>query len=194
MSPSKAEFRKAALQRRAGISPEQRIAFTDRLVGVGLRLVRDFAPANVRLIVSLYSAIDSEPVILPLIEALVAADVPVALPVAFSHGGALEFRLWGPGDPLAPSAMGILEPLPDAPSVDPDVLFVPMVAFDRRGHRIGYGAGHYDRTLLALRASKRVLAVGVAFSVQEELFIPTEPHDQPMDIVVTDRDIILCDS
>ena len=74
------------------------------------------------------------------------------------------------------------------------MLFVPLAAFDRRGHRIGYGKGHYDRSLASLRARKRIRAVGVGFSVQEVLFIPSEPHDEPLDLVVTERDILLCDS
>ncbi len=74
----------------------------------------------------------------------------------------------------------------------PDLLFVPLAAFDRRGHRIGYGAGFYDRTLAALRAEKEVAAIGLAYAAQEVLFVPADDHDEPLDMVVTEKDVIVC--
>ena len=87
--------------------------------------------------------------------------------------------------------MSIREPLEEAPVVDPDLLFVPLACFDRRGHRIGYGAGYYDRTLTNLRAMKPIHAVGVAYGVCEVDAVPYETHDQSLDAVVTDLETIL---
>ncbi len=86
--------------------------------------------------------------------------------------------------------MGIPEPLETAPAVDPDLLFVPLACFDRRGHRIGYGAGYYDRSLERLRAAKTVHAVGVAYGVCEVAAVPYEAHDQRLDAIVTEQETI----
>ena len=88
--------------------------------------------------------------------------------------------------------MRIPEPLESAEQMTPDLLFVPLACFDRRGHRIGYGAGHYDRTLAALRAAGRVTAVGVAYACAQAPRIPDEPHDQRLDYVLTEREVIDC--
>ena len=87
--------------------------------------------------------------------------------------------------------MSIREPLEEAPVVDPDLLFVPLACFDRRGHRIGYGAGFYDRTLARLRAMKSIHAAGVAYGVCEIASVPYETHDQSLDAVVTEQETIL---
>ena len=87
--------------------------------------------------------------------------------------------------------MLIREPLEDAPFVDPDLLFVPLACFDRRGHRIGYGAGFYDRTLAKLRALKPIHAAGAAYGVCEIAAVPYETHDQSLDAVVTEQETIL---
>jgi 5-formyltetrahydrofolate cyclo-ligase len=86
--------------------------------------------------------------------------------------------------------MNIPEPAPEAGDVEPDMLFIPLSAFDRRGHRIGYGAGHYDRTLAGLRARGPILAVGVAYSVCEVEAVPNEPHDQRLDYILTESELI----
>ena len=83
--------------------------------------------------------------------------------------------------------LGTLHPSPDAPIVEPDVLLVPVVAFDGQGHRLGRGGGYYDSTLAALRAERTVLAIGLAFDIQETLEVPVEPNDQPLDMVITER-------
>jgi 5-formyltetrahydrofolate cyclo-ligase len=85
-----------------------------------------------------------------------------------------------------------MEPPPEAKEVLPDLLFVPLAAFDRKGGRLGYGAGFYDRTLAKLRALKPIKAVGVAFEVQELQDLPQEPHDEPLDYVLTERKLIYC--
>jgi 5-formyltetrahydrofolate cyclo-ligase len=189
---SKAELRNLGLTRRDGVPADTRLAFSARLATVGLRLVQEMASDGLRPVVSVYSPIGSEPDIMPLAVALHAAEMPLVLPVDWSHGTPLVYRRWTPGDRLARGPLGIAEPLPDARESDPDILFIPMAAFDRLGQRIGYGAGNIDRTLASLRSRRRIRAIGVAYAVQQELLIPVEPHDEPLDIVVTDRDILVC--
>jgi 5-formyltetrahydrofolate cyclo-ligase len=102
----------------------------------------------------------------------------------------LIMRAWAVGAPLASGIWGIREPMPDAPAVDPDVVIAPLLAFDRRGHRLGYGAGYYDMTLTALRAKKPVVAIGIAYSTQEVEVVPITPRDAPLDLVLTERETI----
>lgn len=86
---------------------------------------------------------------------------------------------------MAPAAWGIAEPLDDKPEVDPDVVLVPLLAFDARGHRLGYGGGFYDRTLNRLRKSKRIVAVGLAYDEQRVDEVPVESYDEKLDWVLT---------
>jgi len=122
-----------------------------------------------------YWPIGDEMDVLPLLAALRARGCPIALPAVVAPGQPLLFRSWRPGDVLAPGAHGISAPLPAAVTVVPDLLIVPLLAFDREGWRLGYGAGYYDRTLEAFAAAgQAVRAVGVAYAAQE---VPQVPHD-----------------
>jgi len=91
----------------------------------------------------------------------------LALPAVMARGKSLAFRAWSPSDRLMMGPLGILEPSPAAAELIPDIMLVPLAAFDRLGHRIGYGAGHYDFTLAHLRKVKPVTAIGLAFAAQE---------------------------
>ena len=93
---------------------------------------------------------------------------------------------------MVQGAMGIFEPAARSPEVEPTLLFVPFAAFDRRGHRLGYGAGHYDCTLSWLRIRSPIIAVGVGFACQEVPAVPQEAHDQPLDFVMTETEVIAC--
>lgn len=187
----KTALRAAALARRAAVPGDLRLSFARRLAEIGPDLVRRNGQAPDGT-VSVYHPIRDEVDTAPLFEALTRAGVATALPVTVGRGQALRFLLWGPGDPVAPGSWGIPEPLPSAPSIDPDILFVPLAAFDRRGFRLGYGAGHYDNSLAALRNRKPVFAIGIAFAIQEVDRVPTEPHDEPLDAVITERDMLFC--
>src|SRR6202030_4020265 len=118
-------------------------------------------------IVSGYSAIRSEIDPAPLMRTLAARGARLALPAVTARGQTLHFRAWRPGDRLMLGPLGILEPSPAAAELVPDIMLVPLAAFDRAGHRIGYGAGHYDYTLAHLRKMKPIAAIGVGFAVQE---------------------------
>ncbi len=183
----KAVLRREALARREGIGPAVRAAFSRRLAEEGLRLARLWRPR----IVSAFHPMRDEPDTLALLNALAEDGFATALPVVVGRGSSLLFRRWRPGDPTQAGAMSIREPVEAAPVVDPDLLFVPLACFDRRGHRIGYGAGYYDLTLARLRATKRVHAAGIAYGVCEIVAVPYETHDQSLDAIVTEQETIL---
>jgi 5-formyltetrahydrofolate cyclo-ligase len=127
---------------------------------------------------------------LPLMRKLAAAGARLALPVVAGKGQPLIMRAWGFGEPLAAGVWGIREPPATAPVVAPDLLIVPLLAFDRAGQRIGYGAGYYDMTIAALRTRKEVLAIGLAFAEQEIAAVPATERDVPLDLVLTEREVI----
>jgi 5-formyltetrahydrofolate cyclo-ligase len=182
----KSALRRQALARRRDVDPATRAALSGRLAAVGLEWARRWRPR----IVAAFSPIRDEPDCRPLIAALQAHGFATALPVASGRSAPLAFRLWRAGEPLLRGALGAPEPGAAAPLVDPDLLFAPLAAFDRRGHRIGYGAGFYDHALRRLRASGPIRAVGVAYSVSEIAAAPDEPHDQRLDFILTEREWI----
>lgn len=103
--------------------------------------------------------------------------------------GELVFRAWVPGMELKRVGFGLSEPGPEANEVDPDILLVPLLAFDLKGYRIGYGKAFFDRGLARLRAKKKIIAVGLAFDEQCVETVPTEPHDERLDYVITEEGV-----
>ena len=144
-----------------------------------------FADARAGAIVSGFLAVRDEIDPLPLMLRLANDGYDLALPVMQGRDEALRFRRWQPGDPLAEKAWGIREPLPSAPEVSHDIMLVPLLAFDARGHRLGYGGGYYDRTLAAARAARKIMAIGLAYDVQEVPTVPRLDFDQRLDWVLT---------
>ena len=126
---------------------------------------------------------------LPLMKRLAEAGATLALPVVLGRGKPLVMRAWKWGEPLAEGVWGLRQPRPEASEVEPDILLVPLLAFDRTGHRIGYGAGYYDMTIARLRARKTVTAVGIAFAAQEVAVVPATPRDEKLDLVLTEREV-----
>jgi 5-formyltetrahydrofolate cyclo-ligase len=127
---------------------------------------------------------------LPLMKKLAEAGAALALPVVAGRGKPLIMRTWRWGEPLAEGVWGIRQPKPEAPEVEPDILLVPLLAFDRAGNRIGYGAGYYDMTIARLRARKPVTAIGIAFAVQEVPAVPATARDERLDLVLTENEVI----
>ncbi len=122
----------------------------------------------------------------PLLTALHERGHRVALPRVVRRGRPLRFLHWQPDDALVPGHAGILEPA-GGEEITPEVLLVPLLAFDGAGQRLGYGGGFYDRTLAALRARGGLLAIGVAYGDQEVDSLPPDDHDEPLDWLVTER-------
>jgi len=138
-------------------------------------------------IVSLYYPVGCELDPLPLLNKLIERDIETALPFVSRKDHPLEFRLWADGDDLETGAYGIPAPAKQAKCVIPDIVVIPMLAFDQYGARMGYGGGFYDRTLEKLRSSGQVLAVGYAYGGQQVDKVITDPLDQPMDWIVTEQ-------
>lgn len=124
---------------------------------------------------------------MPLMQRLAAAGYTLVLPVVAAKHAPLVFRVWQPGGPLLAGPHGTQEPPEDAAEVTPDVVIVPLLAFDAAGHRLGYGGGYYDRTLAALRRAGNVLAVGLAYEGQKIDRLPCHDGDQRLDAVVTEQ-------
>ena len=135
--------------------------------------------------ISGFLAIGEEIDPLPLMTRLDKDGHTLCLPVMVGKGKPLAFRAWKPGDRLAERMWGIREPTPESPEVEPDVLLVPLLAFDRHGWRLGYGGGFYDRSLRKLRSAKPVLAIGIAYDEQKVDAVPHLDYDEPLDWVLT---------
>lgn len=178
----KADLRASALARRDGLDPAFRAAASAQAAALALPLFRGVPAAAV---VAGFFPMRSEVDPRPLMQALAALGFKLALPCVTPDG--LAFRLWALGDPLAKRRFGLSEPLNTAPAVGPDAFIVPLAAFDRRGHRIGYGAGHYDR---ALAQAPDALKIGIGFAAQEVPAVPDEAHDQALDAVVTEQGVV----
>jgi 5-formyltetrahydrofolate cyclo-ligase len=185
-SLAKARLRRQALERRSALGPEVRAAFSAKLKSESVAL----AALHDARAVSAFHPIRDEPDTLALLDALAQRGHVTALPITGARGQALTFRVWRPDEPTIPGPFGIPEPGPEAPLVEPHLLFVPMAVFDRSGQRIGYGAGYYDRTLAMLRSKRRTIAVGVAYSVCEVETVPAEPHDQALDYILTEIELV----
>jgi 5-formyltetrahydrofolate cyclo-ligase len=181
---SKSNLRAAALAARHALNGEERVAAALAIAARGLPFA--IAPGT---IVSGYSPIRSEIDPVPLMRALAGQGARLALPAVMARGKSLAFRAWSANDRLMLGALGILEPSPAAAETIPDIMLVPLAAFDRAGHRIGYGAGHYDHTLAHLRKVKPIAAIGLAFAVQEIEAVPALPHDVALDYVLTETQL-----
>ena len=185
IAAKRAQLRRQALARRARLATELGAEAAARLAEHGMALLRAMPEAVVAGYVPVRGEID----VMPLLRALHAAGHTLALPVVARRDAPLVFRQWRPGVALEKGAFGIPVPPADAPELRPDVVLAPLAAFDARGHRLGYGGGYYDRTLASLRAQAPVLAAGCAYAGQEVPRIPHLPTDEPLDIILTERDI-----
>jgi 5-formyltetrahydrofolate cyclo-ligase len=147
-------------------------------------------PTEACKIVSGFFPYQSEIDTRPLLGKLAGEGWTTCLPIVMGEGLPLQFRRWLPGEPTISGVWGIPRPPDTAPEVEPDVLIIPLLAFDRKGYRLGYGGGFYDRTLEKLHTRKTIIAIGVAYAAQEVDHVPTGEHDQPLDYVMTDKHVI----
>ena len=184
-STAKAVLREAALERRQSLSSEIHADAKRLLAQRGLPI-----PITSESVIAGYWPIRGELDPRPLLVALAEQGATTALPSIAAQHAPLIFRAWREGDRVQRGALGISEPLPEAEPVQPTIVLVALSAFDRRGQRIGYGAGHYDRALGLLRLHSRIVAIGLAFATQEIDQVPAEPHDVALDFVLTEREII----
>ncbi len=165
-----------AIRREIPLSAREEAA--ERVAKAGLGFLNTAAG-----LLAAYFPVRSEFDCLPLIRRLADDHWELALPV-ISGSEPLQFRRWTPGDPMCVGPFGILEPTGGSP-ISPRVLLVPLLAFDRRCYRLGYGGGHYDRTLASLRHEASVVGIGLAFDEQEVEEVPVCPYDERLDWIVT---------
>ncbi len=180
----KTQMRQAVFARRDALPPAERQAAAEAIAARAFPL-----PIQPGVIVSGFSPIRTEINPMPLLRRLEAAGARLALPVVAGKGKPLIMRAYTFGQELNAGVWGIREPKDDAPQVDPDILIVPLAAFDRRGNRIGHGAGYYDMTIARLRALKPIVAVGIAHAAQEIAEVPATERDERLDLVLTERDV-----
>lgn len=185
VASAKSDLRKVALAQRDALPAAQRMAAAETIAARAFPVA--VAPNT---IVSGYMPMGSELDPRPLMRKLAEAGASLALPVVVGRGVPLLMRGYAFGDALVKGVWNIRVPPPEAPEVEPDVLLVPLLAFDRNGNRLGYGAGYYDMTIAALRAKKRVVAVGIAFAAQEVDTVPTTPRDVRLDLVLTEQEVM----
>jgi len=181
----KADLRKTVFARRDAMSAAERQAAAETIAQRPFPL-----PIVPGVIVSGFSPIRTEINPLPLLRKLGDAGAHLALPVVAGKGKPLIMRAYAFGQELKAGVWGIREPKDDAPVVDPDILIVPLAAFDRRGNRIGHGAGYYDMTIARLRSFKQVIAVGLAYALQEVAEVSTTTRDARLDFVLTENEVI----
>lgn len=141
-------------------------------------------------VVAGYWPVGSEMDTRTLLETLIKRGLSCVLPVVADRSGLLEFRTWEPEQELLPDKCSIPAPRAQARLLRPDLVLVPLLAFDRSGLRLGQGLGLYDRTLAALRNSGTVVTVGLGYSFQEVEELPRCEHDQPMDWIATENQLI----
>lgn len=182
---AKAKMRAAVLARRDALPVEMRAA-------AAAALARHRFPASAGgRILAAYWPIRSEIDPRPLLKAIGRSAAGWALPAV--EDGRLAFRAFAEGDALVAAPFGLSEPAPTAAPAVPDILLVPLAAFDRSGGRLGYGRGYYDGYLAARSAAGSApLAIGLAFSCQEEPLVPSEAHDQRLDWIITEDEVIRC--
>jgi 5-formyltetrahydrofolate cyclo-ligase len=178
----KRSLRNEALARRDALDADYRQRAAEAIANFPFPV-----PVPKGAVVSGFFPMKTELSLLPLMRALEKNGAQIALPRIIGRGHPLSMRAWKFGDPLVPGQWGIREPAPDAKEVAPDILMVPFAAFDRRGYRVGYGAGYYDMTISGLKAKKNVVTVGFGFEAQEIDQCPVEAHDQRLDFLITEK-------
>ena len=181
----KSALRREAKERRAKAAARAGEKFQKRLAD------RFFRAIEVKSgdVVGSYWAIGDEADPAAIEERLAAKGIALALP-AMDGDKPLVFRRFQKGDELTDGQFGTREPAPSCPSVTPNIVIVPLLAFDKHGHRLGYGQGYYDRTLSALRAKGRIVAAGIAYAAQRVSKLPNEANDERLDLIVTEDEAL----
>ncbi len=179
---AKADLRQSAKATRAALPAPARAEASAALAKLGLGFLTTLAPGT---IIGGFMPIGEEISPLPLMAQLQARGCVLALPVMRGRTEPLEFRAYSPGDTLATAVWGIREPLPNQPTLQPDIVLTALLAFDNQGYRLGYGGGYYDRTIRALKDSKPVTTIGLAYDQQWVDAVPHLDYDECLDWILT---------
>ena len=181
VSQQKKDMRKAQLARRAEAFARHGPAAGEALARHGIGFCNP-VPGS---FVSSFLAIGEEIDTMPLMRRLWCDGQSICLPVMVGKDKPLKFRMWRQGEPLDEVKWGIKEPRPSALEVPPDAMLVPLLAFDAKGYRLGYGGGFYDRTIAGIRLQKPVVNIGLAYDELEVDAVPYSEYDQRLDWVLT---------
>jgi 5-formyltetrahydrofolate cyclo-ligase len=177
---------------RVKAAERRRRAHAEDFTGALSTRMRDHAlaglPVAAGAVVGGYWPRGTEMDVRPLLTSLHQRGHAVGLPHV-RRGQPMTYHCWRPEDRLVSGVFGIEMPDFHTPAVTPDLLLLPLLAFDVRGNRLGYGAGYTDRTIAALRAHMRVVCVGVAYAVQEFETVPHDALDQRLDWVITEKEV-----
>ncbi len=184
----KAALRREMTARRDAISAAERKLAALEVATLGLPEGLATAPC----VISTYWAIGAELDPGKLERRLRAEGHTIGLPCIQGRSEPMLFRTWSHGEPMRERKWGIMEPLDTAPAVDPDIMLVPLLAWDRQGFRLGYGGGYYDRTIAALKARKAITLVGFAYDEQRVDAVPHLDYDQRLDWMLTPSGAIRC--
>lgn len=172
--------RKRLIEDRLSVSPDERRILSEKIAD-GLGAVIGDVHSH---LVSLYWPIRGEPDLRAWMTRTIKRGGKIALPVVIRKGWPLEFRCWQPGEPLERGLWNILVPS-HGPAVQPSVVVAPVVGFDDADYRLGFGGGFFDRTLAAM--PRRPLVIGVGFARSRISTIHPQPHDIPMDMIITEK-------
>ena len=190
----KARMRKQAVTRRARLAAEYNASLRRNETGLArfaASLIDQFYPS----VVAGYWPMQSEIDVLPLLSELQNKGVRLCLPITGPAGSPLSFHYWAFGTVLDTGRFGIQQPFPDTEQLLPDVICVPLLAFDSKFQRLGYGGGYYDKSIIDLKKhfkkeKKFFITIGLAYSIQEEKKIPKEKHDMKLDYIITEKEVL----
>ena len=157
-------------------------------------LINNLAPLlneNINVVAGYYPKADEFDLI-PVLEYLRNRNIKVCLPYIPPNSLVMQFKQWNLEDQLIPGAFGILEPCESSQTLIPDLVLAPLLAVDKKGNRIGYGRGHYDATIRAMRKNYQVLLFGVCYDGQIIKNAPSEPDDEALDYIVTEKELYIC--
>ena len=180
---------KAALRRQL-LLKRQEIVRHGAQAGYRLAVMARTLPIEPSAVIAGYLPMMDEFDILPMLRAFADNGHVIAMPQVVAPAMPLIFRAWEPGDPVEKGLFNTRQPLASAPLVEPTVYFIPLLGFDRRGHRLGYGGGYYDRTLQEARSKRTIIAFGVGYRGLEVPHIPTDSHDVRLQGIVTEVEFI----
>jgi 5-formyltetrahydrofolate cyclo-ligase len=202
MNISKSQLRDKIKGERLLLSPDVHQTLSADICARALAYCLELKPVGDSITLAGYSTTKNEADVYPLLEDWCSSKHAISwapymerhacLPAIAPPIKQLHFLQWMPDSTLMLNRYAIAEPLADAPELIPDVILVPLLAFDRSGNRLGYGAGYYDETLQNLRKIKDIVAIGVAFGFQEVAEVPAESFDERLDMVITERETIDC--
>jgi 5-formyltetrahydrofolate cyclo-ligase len=174
---------------RSGLEADAAARAADAVAAHGLGFLR--LPQK-PFVVSGFSSLPDEFRVWPLLRRLHGEGHALAMPVMQGKGLPLVFRAWAPGDAMDKAVWGIAEPKADKPVLEPDIVLVPLLAFDATGWRLGYGGGYYDRTLRGLRARKSIVAIGLAYDESQVDAVPHLDYDERLDWVLRPSGPLRC--